>query len=56
MSLYETAIRTPVGRLVAKNTPLPQPAKLDRWEKIVHTVRQPEGEVGRSAAGGCAPP
>jgi 3-oxoacyl-[acyl-carrier protein] reductase len=32
VSLYEQVVNTPVGRLVAKNTPLPQPAVLERWE------------------------
>jgi 3-oxoacyl-[acyl-carrier protein] reductase len=32
VSLYEQVVNTPVGRLVARNTPLPQPATLERWQ------------------------
>jgi 3-oxoacyl-[acyl-carrier protein] reductase len=32
VSLYEQVVNNPVGRLVAKNTPLPQPVALERWQ------------------------
>ncbi|HYF24990.1 MAG TPA: 3-oxoacyl-ACP reductase [Baekduia sp.] len=57
MSLYEQVINTPVGRIVAKNTPLPQPAVLDRWtpgqpvvDGVVLTGAATGGRLGGAVA------
>ena len=49
MSLYEHVVQSPVGRIVASRTPLPQPVVLERWSPGAPVV---DGTVLTGAAPG----